>query len=498
MLLRWQGNHYTEGIDEIMDETTPYYGHWLKEFTFDNCAAGRKEYGEFLASFLAGEIDGFVLNLNGKWGTGKTEFLRRLYTLFCKKNHPVLYIDAWESDFTDDPLLVVASELLNQIKAFLAVDGSDLDKIKKLVAKLIKGTAIVAGSLAGKAVLDDAGAGREFVKQFTDEEGEKLFDAMKNDYSDQVKSVKEIRKELAQLAEALKETHKMNLPVIVLVDELDRCRPSYAIEMLEVIKHFFSTRHFVFVVATDTEQLENSINAVYGEKFNSNMYLRRFFNRKAELAPPDIKTFLAKYKIKYSSNILLYPDKPRGHTSDAITYNLQLIVKAYSLDLRSLDQLIAKLESCLRVIANRSEERLAVNVFALIIAIVEFDNSPDVFNTRAINKPMNKWSENEKHGVDFVIGGERGDTETYFSDYYAFLMNHTVKYVIEDTDNGYNPIRREVFSCHNRDLAIDRNDSAIHLMNIESKITNLVNQSEYKVMLWDDYKGLVRLSHNLS
>ncbi|MED5334619.1 MAG: P-loop NTPase fold protein, partial [Pseudomonadota bacterium] len=106
-----------------MDDTAPKYSEWLSEYTFDNCAVGRKAYGEFLASFLAEEKDGFVLNLNGKWGTGKTEFLKRLYTHFHNANHPVIYIDAWESDFTDNPLLVVASELINQLSGQLTVDG---------------------------------------------------------------------------------------------------------------------------------------------------------------------------------------------------------------------------------------------------------------------------------------------------------------------------------------------------------------------------------------
>ena len=52
--------------------------------------------------------------------------------------------------------------------------------------------------------------------------------------------------------------------VFVLVDELDRCRPTYAIEMLETIKHFFSLDNYIFVVATDTNQLSHSIKAVYG------------------------------------------------------------------------------------------------------------------------------------------------------------------------------------------------------------------------------------------
>lgn len=55
------------------------------------------------------------------------------------------------------------------------------------------------------------------------------------------------------------------LPAFIFIDELDRCRPSYAVEMLETIKHIFDISGVVFVVATDTEQLQHAVKVVYGE-----------------------------------------------------------------------------------------------------------------------------------------------------------------------------------------------------------------------------------------
>lgn len=59
------------------------YASWKESHTFDNCKLNRKDYGHFLANYLIGEKDGFVLNLNGSWGTGKTEFFQ---TLLCRIN----------------------------------------------------------------------------------------------------------------------------------------------------------------------------------------------------------------------------------------------------------------------------------------------------------------------------------------------------------------------------------------------------------------------------
>lgn len=97
---------------------------------------------------------------------------------------------------------------------------------------------------------------------------------------EQITAIENIRGQLSYLAEDLQNHYNVNIPVVVLVDELDRCRPSYAIEMLEVIKHFFTTKNFVFIVATDTSQLTHSINAVYGANFDSSQYLKRFLIEK--------------------------------------------------------------------------------------------------------------------------------------------------------------------------------------------------------------------------
>lgn len=78
----------------------------------------------------------------------------------------------------------------------------------------------------------------------------------------------------------------------VFIDELDRCRPNFAIEVLEVIKHIFDIEGVVFVVATNTNELQHSIKAVYGSGFDANKYLMRFFNRTYELPAPDLIDFL--------------------------------------------------------------------------------------------------------------------------------------------------------------------------------------------------------------
>jgi hypothetical protein len=76
------------------------------------------------------------------------------------------------------------------------------------------------------------------------------------------------------------------IKVLVLVDELDRCRPSYAVEYLETIKHIFDIRGIAFVLAVDKNHLESSAKALFGAGLNFPEYYRKFAHRNIELPQP--------------------------------------------------------------------------------------------------------------------------------------------------------------------------------------------------------------------
>ena len=119
------------------------------------------------------------------------------------------------------------------------------------------------------------------------------------------------------MAGALSESRE-NRPLIVVIDELDRCRPSYAVELLEVAKHLFAVDHIVFVLAVNRSELAHSIRALYGSEFDAQGYLRRFFDVDFRLPDPDRKAFINEMlvvigidgyfeRIRYPDNIIV-PD----------------------------------------------------------------------------------------------------------------------------------------------------------------------------------------------
>ena len=81
-------------------------------------------------------------------------------------------------------------------------------------------------------------------------------------------------------------------PIVVTIDELDRCRPTYAVKVLERIKHYFDVPGIVFVIATDGTNLPNAVGSVYGAKIDGELYLRKFFDYEFDLQDPDPRRFV--------------------------------------------------------------------------------------------------------------------------------------------------------------------------------------------------------------
>lgn len=465
---------------------------WEEKYTFEKCAVGRKEHGEFLMSYLAGEREGFVLNLNGEWGSGKTEFLRRMYTGLKKRSHPVIYIDAWESDFCGDPLLVVASELLEQMRSYFDIDGTDLDKLKEFIGSFLKGSLVAGAGLATKHLLDDSSAGSDFVKEFIHKDSGVYLNQIKTGYTEQISAIQKVRDELENLSQDLADNGKQ-LPVVVLIDELDRCRPSYSIEMLEVIKHFFTTKNFVFVVATDTIQLQHSIKAVYGSRFASDLYLKRFFNREAKLAQPNVNSFIKKHQFEEFENISLYPIEFNMYPGqqDCIRIFLEWISIAYSLSLRDIEQLVAKLKACLREIKRKGAQATqVVNIFSLIVALVEYDVNKSNFEMRDVSKPYEIWERE-----DFYIDDTTRPTK--FSEFYKINMVSSVKHLVHLFGPRDNKV--EMYWMDSGEYKVAE-DSSNFIRGTEQRISSALkcqDKSQSKIWLWGDYVKLVTLADTL-
>ncbi len=390
----------------------------------------RKTYAEFLTTFLNNNSEcGYVLNLNAEWGAGKTTFLKCWYNEL-KKDHPVIYFDAWKSDFTHDAMTALVdcfhAQLANPISDNKDLIKSFFTKSSHFIRKSIPSLAV--GALKHKTGID---GDESLIEDITDTFGidiakKEVGDALKEVLKDileqrkKVDGIEEFKTTLSAMAEAVVEVSKLSsdekqYPVYVLIDELDRCRPNYAIEVIETVKHFFNTEHFVFVIATDTQQLQHSIKAIYGEGFNANLYLSRFFNQTVTLPTPKITDYI---QVKLANKINI-------DFSKEITL-LNIINSMFSYhnitSLREIDKILDRLLSI------HSVSDKPINLLSILTLIILNKLYPDIYS-KFINKNISPYkydhldtavirslSANNSNTKDIILKNQSYNTEYFLND----------------------------------------------------------------------------------
>ena len=241
---------------------------------------GRKDSAEILADFVATLCEPFVLTIDSPWGTGKTTFLRMWKQHLQNQGFACLYFNAWENDFSDSPLVSLIGEMGVGIET-LKLGGAQekaaqkvFEKTKKAGAALLKAALPTAVKLATSGLLDLSAATEDELSKLTEDLAKKQIEK----YQAHKKTIASFREELTDLVKVLakKSAGESQKPLVFIVDELDRCRPTYAVELLEKVKHLFSVDGVVFVLAIDRQQLGKSVESLYGAGMDSDGYLRRF------------------------------------------------------------------------------------------------------------------------------------------------------------------------------------------------------------------------------
>ena len=140
------------------------------------------------------------------------------------------------------------------------------------------------------------------------------------DYSSMKRAMFDFRSALDMVASSASKSQN-DKPLIVFIDELDRCKPTYAIRLLETAQHFFTVRNVVFVLGLDREQLGHSIKAVYGNSFDSDGYLRRFFDIDYRL-PNSSRDLFVTSSLRSLGILDILEKAPQGRLCIAVTVSL--------------------------------------------------------------------------------------------------------------------------------------------------------------------------------
>ena len=250
----------------------------------------RRDSVEVLAR-LIGSIDGpCVLGIDAPWGDGKTTYLRMLDRHFRKDGIPVVSFNAWESDFSTDPFVAIFAELTEALKNAQESESNTPGAVKQALQKATeifrnRKLAVVRSLLT--AIPEIGPALAALLDGFSADD----VDGPLMTYHQAKGSVNDFKTALSEAARATSESRDHPF-LVLMIDELDRCRPSYAIELLEVAKHLFSVPGVVFVLAVNRAELAHSIQAVYGQEFDAQGYLGRFFDVDFRLPEPNRSSFL--------------------------------------------------------------------------------------------------------------------------------------------------------------------------------------------------------------
>ncbi|CAG9228634.1 KAP family P-loop NTPase fold protein [Burkholderia vietnamiensis] len=235
-----------------------------------------------LRSVLAGQIEqllprlrnGAVIAVDSQWGGGKTWFGMNWAKSLRASGHKVAFINAFEQDYTEDPFLPIAAELT----ALLDGDSNKalLKKAAEVATACLPVAAKVATSALSKWALGEVDLAEEYeaavkkAEEKSEEFVKRWVERKLENHKKEQESLKGFRKALSDMAT------KESRPVIVFVDELDRCRPDFAVRLIERIKHFFETPNVIFVLLIHREQLNRAIAGVYGQATDGAAYLSKF------------------------------------------------------------------------------------------------------------------------------------------------------------------------------------------------------------------------------
>ena len=270
-----------------------------------------------------------MISIDGHWGTGKTFLLKRWQKDLENKGFRVIYFNAWEDDFCDDPLLSIIGQLSEYFEEGKLKSFAE-EAARIAVPLLVKNVSSVTNRFTG-LTLDVNHNGRDLLRE----------------YREQRKTKTDLKEKLAKMSNAvIEETER---PLVFIIDELDRCRPTFAIELLERVKHIFDVSGLVFVLGVNRAEICKSLQSIYGE-IEADVYLRRFFDMEFSLPSTNASQFcrnlMAKYRLGECFRSLSKAANNNMHSEEFhnLSEAFPALCVCFDLSLRDIDY-------CVRLIA---------------------------------------------------------------------------------------------------------------------------------------------------
>ena len=255
--------------------------HYVLKNNFIN----RNRYISSFLKLINGLEENKIIALDGEWGSGKTWFVKSVEYLMnsesnnelnivdkeimnkVKDKYMTFYYNAWENDDAKSAMLSLIYKLIND--SCLQKNKSEVGAIPRLLNTVIK--FVTNGAIDIKEDI--------FGEQWNNKQ-----------ITDCIKNCEEIKETLKKIIDNLLIENKNRL--LIIIDEIDRCKPTFAIDLLENIKHFYDDNRIIFLVTTNNKALASSVCKIYGENFEGALYLDRIFDINLELPNNYIQDYI--------------------------------------------------------------------------------------------------------------------------------------------------------------------------------------------------------------
>lgn len=349
----------------------------------------------------------FVLAVDGPWGSGKSLFIRQWIKSRDDTEGKTFLLDAWQNDYIDDPLVPLLELLTTATSADDESRSSIINKIKEIAPKVIRSSIRGGVKLATFGAIDTDEI-QNIISSMVANTSADLVDDVIGSFTDQKASMQTLKDELASLVSA--DTGEGN--VVIFIDELDRCRPDFAILMLERLKHLFDIEGLVFVVSTSTVDLANAVRGVYGPKYDGEKYLKRFFDVQYQLNTLPMADYIAGgcVELKICSKVSIAQGGNVDELVEHTAQTLSLFAHRHSVLFRDTNQFLSKLAVCVSIV-----EKPSVLQFRCLVTLLFckeflpddyqnliFELTPDKV-TKSISKIYGDFNDNDTLGAGIRI-----------------------------------------------------------------------------------------------
>ncbi len=268
----------------------------LRQLLVDNAVGRNTQLDTFMGLLNSIKHSTFIA-IDGKWGSGKTVFVKQLeYLNLCdfgadempkvalraglsqdaiidfQSKYLTHYYNAWQNDHHTDPL---QSLLFGLIETYYS-DSKKREKAKAVSKNAVKSVFIEGVKTLSKGLID--------LNDITQVET----------IDDLVAEITTITERKQAISKIIDEIVPDDKKLLFIIDELDRCSPSFAIKLLEIIKHYYDDDRIVFVIATNNVQLTYTVKKYYGQDFDGYRYLNKFYDLVFHLPEIEPSSYISK------------------------------------------------------------------------------------------------------------------------------------------------------------------------------------------------------------